>query len=127
MVDLSFSQLLIMDYSKRGIGYNFSKKKKGARIFRELKKGAATFFNQIKRGRRVFSPTKNPENPARVPRKFWFVPKMPDDELLKISQSRTICLLHLLLIQLMFLERNRPDISQKKYHTADDLKLFSNL
>ena len=81
---MSFNQLLIrliqkrgrkfFTEEKRGADTIFLRKKGGENFFCQLKKGATTFFSQIKRGRRVFSPTKNPQNPARVPCKIWFVP-----------------------------------------------------
>ena len=85
MVDLSFNQLLIWLIQKEGSEVFFGGKmgpdtvclrqKRGRYFFCESKLGAITFFSQMKRERRVFSFTKNPENTARVPRKFWFVPK----------------------------------------------------
>ena len=45
-------------------------------------------YQPNKKGRRVFSPTKNRQNPARVPNKFWFVPKDSMDLIVKKNKRK---------------------------------------
>ena len=63
-------------YKKGGRRVFFEVKKGGENFFLEKKRGAKSFFWQKKGGLRLFLPVQNPQNPARVPYKFWSVPKL---------------------------------------------------
>ena len=61
-------------YKKGGQRVVFEVKKGGDNSFLEKKRGLRVFFGKKKGGRRLFLQVQNPQNPARVPDKFWSVP-----------------------------------------------------
>ena len=60
---------------KRGAKSFFRGEKGGRELFFGEKRGAKSFFRKKKGGLRLFLRVGNPQNPARVPYKFWSVPK----------------------------------------------------